>query len=74
MTTFNQDATETTATPRGSGGGLQSKALPDMAQPKGAGGVLQGKSADLGAAGAPQQPEVERGQETSDQTPAPPES
>jgi len=76
MTTFNQDTTDTTdttATPRGSGGGLQSKALPETALPKGAGGPLQAKSADLVAAGAPQQPEVERGPETSDQTPAPPE-
>lgn len=74
MTTFNQDTTENTATPRGSGGGLQSKALPDMAQPKGAGGPLQAKSSDAGVAGAPQQPEIERGPEASDQMPAPPES
>jgi hypothetical protein len=72
MSTFNKDTTE--ATPRGSGGGLQSKALPDMAQPKGAGGVLQGKAIDAATPGAPQQPEVEHGPEASDQTPAPPES
>ena len=71
MTTFNQDTTENTATPRGSGGGLQSKALPDMAQPKGAGGPLQVKSSDAAAAGTQQQPEVERGPEQSDQTTTP---
>lgn len=71
MSTFNKDTTE--ATPRGSGGGLQSKALPDMAQPKGSGGVLQGKAIDAAATGAPQQPE-ERGPAAPDQTPAPSES
>jgi hypothetical protein len=71
MATFDKDITENTAKPRGSGGGLQSKALPDTAQPKGAGGGLQSKShssSDAVAADAPQQPEDEHEPEASDQT------
>ena len=69
--TFDKDTTENTAKPRGSGGGLQSKALPDTAKHKGAGGGLQSKgysNPDAGAAGAPQQPEGEQEPEASDQT------
>jgi len=67
METF-KDTTENTARPRGSGGVLQSKGLPDTAQPKGAGGDLQAKSANAAVAGTQQQPEGERGPEQSDQT------
>jgi hypothetical protein len=71
MATFDKDTTENTARPRGAGGGLQSKALPDTATPKGAGGPLQSKAysnSDAGAADTPQQPEDEREPEASDQT------
>ena len=71
MATFDKDTTENTAKPRGSGGGLQSKALPNTANSKGAGGVLESKSisdADAGAADAQQQPEDKHEPETSDQT------
>jgi hypothetical protein len=75
MATFDKDITENTAKPRGSGGGLQSKSLPDTAQPKGAGGGLQSKTgtptSDAGAADAPQQPEDEHGPEASEQTTTP---
>ena len=77
MATLDKDTTENTATPRGSGGGLQSKSLPDTAQPKGAGGGLQSKAhsnSSSGAAGATQQPENEPGPEASDQAPTPPDS
>lgn len=70
MTTFDKDTTENMAKPRGSGGGLQSKALPNTANPKGAGGGLQSKAhsnSDAGAADAPQQPEDENQPEASDQ-------
>lgn len=71
MATLDKDTTENTAKPRGSGGGLQSKALPDTATPKGSGGGLQSKvmtNSDAGAADAPQQPEDEHEPEASDQT------
>jgi len=67
----SKDTTENTARPRGAGGGLQSKGLPDTAQPKGAGGVLQTKSANAVAAGTQQQSEVEPGPEQTDQTTTP---
>jgi len=69
-----KDTTENTATPRGSGGGLQSKSLPDTADPRGSGGPLQSKAysnSNAAAAGAQQQPEVERGPEQSEQTTTP---
>jgi len=66
-----KDTTENTARPRGSGGGLQSKGLPDTAQPKGAGGDLQAKSPNAAVAGTQQQPEAEREPEQSDQTTTP---
>jgi hypothetical protein len=52
METFDKDKTENTATPRGSGGGLQSKRLP---------------KSDAGDADAPQQHEDEQRPEASDQ-------
>ena len=66
-----KDTTENTARPRGSGGGLQSKGLPDTAQRKGAGGDLQTKSANAAATGTQQQPEVEPGPDQSDQSTTP---
>jgi hypothetical protein len=76
METFDKDTTENTATPRGSGGGLQSKALPDTATSKGSGGPLQSKvmtGSDAGAVDAPRQLEDEHEPGASDQT-TPPDS